>query len=340
MLNKIKTSKKIGFPKIFKALLIIKKKNKFNLKIKNISANTINNNDVVIKVAYASLNYKDALMFKGNAGLAKKYPHVPGIDCSGIIVHSNSKKFITNEKVMVVGRPIGVKTFGSLAEFIVVPDSWIEKIPNKMNLKNTIIFGTAGLAAMLAVNTVINNKLNKNYPILVTGASGGVGILSVYILSKFGYEVSCISRNIKNYKLLKKLGSSEIIDPKKFYNLPNMPLLKIKFSGIIDNIGGAVISLGLKQLINNGAIISVGNASSEISKINIMPLILRGVKIIGINAESTSEKLRRKVWKNISTIVNDKKIKLLYQEYSFKNSVKALNALISSNHFGRIIIKF
>jgi len=340
MSNKIKTLQKIGFPKIFKALLIIKNKNKFNLKIKNIIANTVNNNDVVIKVAYASLNYKDVLMFRGNTGLAKKYPHVPGIDCSGIIVHSNSKKFSINEKVMVVGRPIGVKTFGSLAEFIVVPDSWIEKIPNKMNLKNTIIFGTPGLTAMLAVNTVIKNKLNKNYPILVTGASGGVGILSVYILRKFKYEVSCITRNIKSHNLLKKLGSSEIINRKNFYNLPNMPLLKIKFSGIVDSIGGEVISLGLKQLINNGAIISIGNASSEISKINIMPFILRGVKIIGINAESTSEKLRRKIWKNISTIANDKKIKLLYQEYNFKNSVKALNALSSSNHIGRIVIKF
>jgi|LakMenE01Jun11ns_1017448.scaffolds.fasta_scaffold9934341_1 acrylyl-CoA reductase (NADPH) len=340
MSNKIKTFKKIGFSKTFKALLIIKNKNKYNLKIKNITANTVNNNDVVIKVAYASLNYKDVLMCKGNTGLAKKYPHVPGIDCSGVIVHSNSKKFSINEKVMIVGRPIGVKMFGSLAEFVIVPDRWIEKIPNKMNLKNTIIFGTAGLAAMLAVNAVIKNKLNKNYPILVSGASGGVGILSVYILRKFRYEVSCITRNIKSYKLLKKLGSSEIINPKNFYNLPNMPLLKIKFSGIIDNIGGEVISLGLKQLINNGAIISVGNASSEVSKINIMPLILRGVKIIGINAESTSEKLRRKIWKNISTIANDKKIKLLYQEYNFKNSVKALNALISSNYFGRIIIKF
>jgi putative YhdH/YhfP family quinone oxidoreductase len=340
MSNKIKTVQKILFPKIFKALLIVKNKNKYNLKIKNISANTINNNEVVVKVAYASLNYKDVLMFKGNSGLAKKYPHVPGIDCSGNIVHSNSKKFSINERVMIVGRPIGVKTFGSMAEFIVAPDSWIEKIPNKMNLKNTIIFGTAGLAAMLAVNAIIKNKLNKNYPILVTGASGGVGILSVYILGKFGYKVSCMTRNIKKYNILKKLGSSEIVDPKKFYNAPNMPLLKIKFSAIIDNIGGEVISLGLKQLINNGAIISVGNASSEISKINIMPLILRGAKIIGINAESTSEKLRRKIWKNISTIINDKKIKLLYQEYNFKNSIKALNTFSSSNHFGRIIIKF
>lgn len=220
MLNKIKTLRKIIFPKIFKALIIKKNKNKYNLKIQNISINAVNNNDVIIKVAYASLNYKDVLMCKGNTGLAKKYPHVPGIDCSGIIVHSNSRKFSINEKVMVVGRPIGVKTFGSLAEFIVVPDKWIEKIPNKMNFKNTIIFGTAGLAAMLAVNTIIKNKLNKSYPILVTGASGGVGILSVYILRKFKYEVSCITRNIKSYKLLKKLGSSEIINTKNFITYP------------------------------------------------------------------------------------------------------------------------
>ena len=119
-----------------------------------------------------------------------------------------------------------------------------------------------------------------------------------------------------------------------------MSLLKKKFSGIIDNIGGEVISLGLKQLINDAAIISVGNASSEISKINIMPFILRGVKIIGINAESASERLRRKIWKNISIIANNKKIKLLYREYNFKNSVKALKMLSSSNCIGRIIIKF
>ena len=138
MLNKIKTFKKIDFPKIFKALLIIKDKNKYYLKIKKINANTIKKNDVIIKVAYASLNYKDVLMFRGNAGLARKYPHVPGIDCSGIVIHSSSKKFSRNEKVMVVCRPIGVKIFGSIAEYIVVPDSWIEKIPKKMNLKKKV----------------------------------------------------------------------------------------------------------------------------------------------------------------------------------------------------------
>jgi acrylyl-CoA reductase (NADPH) len=325
--------------KTFKALIISKKKNKYDLSIENINIDIVKNNEVLIKVVYASLNYKDILMFRGNVGLAKKYPHVPGIDCTGIIIHSNSKKFNKHEKVMVIGRPIGIKTFGSLAEYIAVPVDWAEKIPEKMNLKNTIIFGTAGFTAMLAVTTIIKNNLNKNYPILVTGASGGVGILSVYILHKFGYKVSCITSKIKNHNLLKKLGGTEIIDIKKFYKLPNMPLLKIKFSGIIDSIGGKVISLGLKQLFNNGAIISVGNVSNETSKINILPLILRGVKIIGINAESTNNVVRKKIWKEISNIANNKKIKLLYKEYNFYNSIKIFKKMSYNNHVGRIIIK-
>jgi NADPH:quinone reductase-like Zn-dependent oxidoreductase len=156
---------------------------------------------------------------------------------------------------------------------------------------------------------------------------------------KFGYKVSCITSKIKNHNLLKKLGVTEIIDIKKFYKLPNMPLLKIKFSGIIDSIGGKVISLGLKQLFNNGAMISVGNVSNETSKINILPLILRGVKIIGINAESTNNEVRKKIWKEISNIANNKKIKLLYKEYNFYNSIKIFKKMSYNNHVGRIIIK-
>ena len=294
----------------------------------------------MIKVHYSSLNYKDILLCSGNLGLVRKYPHVPGIDAAGVVIKSNSKKFKVGEKVLVVARAMGISTFGGLSEYVKIPSQWVEKIPKELSLKKSMIFGTAGFTAQMAIFKLLNKGLKKNsLPILVSGSSGGVGSMAVFMLSKLGYKVSALTSNLKNSLFLKKIGANEIVDIKEFLSTPNMPLLKIRFSGIIDNLGGKIISVGLKQVAGDGQIISIGNVLDENIHTSLLPLILRGVKITGINAESASLVERKKIWKAISKVSNYNDLNFLYKECHLNDVVKYIEKIKSNKHFGRIIIK-
>ena len=325
---------------INKSLLITKNKNKFSYQIKKLKLNKIKKNEVLIKVIYSSLNYKDILIGKGNPGLVRKYPHVPGIDCTGKVLLSNSKQYKKGDKVMVIARPAGINSFGTLSEYFISPSQWVEKIPSKLNLKIPIIFGTAGFTALLAVENIIKYKVKKNLPILITGASGGVGLISTIVLIKHGYKVVSLTSNVKkNSKYLLNLGVSKVIDLKTYSKALDHPILKAKYGAIIDNIGGSIVSYGSREIIQNGILISIGNAQSNHAKINVLTFILRGIKILGINAESTSELIRRKIWNKLSYYIKEKELKNIHKIYEFKDSVKIFKKVINKKYFGRIIFK-
>jgi len=313
---------------------------KYKLGLEKIDIKNVKKNEVIIKVHYSSLNYKDILLCSGNLGLVRKYPHVPGIDAAGVIIKSNSKKFKVGEKVLVVARTMGVSTFGGLSEYVKVPSQWVEKIPKKLSLKKSMIFGTAGFTAQMAIFKLLNKDLKKNsLPILVSGSTGGVGSMAVFMLSKLGYKVSALTSNLKNSLFLKKIGANEIVDIKKFLSAPNMPLLKIRFSGIIDNLGGEIISVGLKQIAEDGQIISIGNVLNENINTSLLPLILRGVQITGINAESASLTMRKKIWKEISKVSNYNDLNFLYKECQLNDVINYIEKVKSNKHLGRIIVK-
>jgi len=327
------------FYESFDALTVNKnKKNKYSTKITKTTIDEISKKEVIIKVLYSSLNYKDSLVCSGNKALVRKYPHIPGIDAAGIINKTFSKKFKTGDKVVIIAQPLGIKSSGGFARYVKAPNNWVKKIPKGMSLKNSMIFGTAGFTAALAVNALVKNGLNKKFPVLVSGATGGVGILAIYLLSRLGFSVCAITRKKAQTKLLKRIGATDVIHTKEFENYAEMPLLKIKFSGIIDNVGSNIITTGIKQIINNGQLISIGNVSSDIFEINIMPLILRGIKIIGINAETANKNLRKAAWKTIVKYANDKKLKLIYKEYNLKNIFAPLGKIKKGTHVGRAII--
>ena len=333
--------KKNHLPKNFNALVITKASlNKYDLNIEKVDIKNINNNEVLIKVSYSSLNYKDILLCSGNPGLVRHYPHVPGIDAAGVIVSSYSKKFKIGDPVIVVARPMGVKSSGGLAQYIKVPIAWVEKLPAGLSLKKAMIFGTAGFTAALAVHLLIKSGLKKrNYPILVSGATGGVGVLSIFILSRLGFRVCAITKKLEQEVLLKKIGANEIISHNEFNSLPEMPLLKVRFAGIIDNIGGNIITAGSRQLVEGGKIAAIGMASNESFKINLMPFILRRIQIIGINAESTDNALRKVIWKNILEISKTKILKNIYQESNLQNSIRNIYKIKNNTNVGRVIVK-
>tara|TARA_B100001057_G_scaffold499871_1_gene612244 strand:- start:74 stop:1069 length:996 start_codon:yes stop_codon:yes gene_type:complete len=322
----------------FKALFVKKEKKKFILSLGRKNINHINKNEVLIKVLFSSLNYKDILICLGNPGLIRKYPHIPGIDASGIVIKSGSKKFKMGDKVMVVAQPLGVRSNGGFSQFIKVPFNWVEKIPKNFSIKKSMIFGTAGFTATLAVMTLLKKKIKKDKPILVSGATGGVGVFSIYMLTKLGFSVVAVSTKNKD-NFLKKLGAKEVISLKEFCKNPNLPLLKIKYAAIIDNIGGDIIRLGSKQLDNNGKILSIGMASGENINIGLMPFILRGIELIGINSENTDTKLRKKIWKNITKFSNDNKLNHIFKECGLSEISNVIKKIKLNKNVGRYIVK-
>ena len=317
---------------------VIEQDKKQNLKtnVKNIFIENPKKGELIIKNKYSSINHKDLMMIEGNPGLLRKFPHVPGIDAAGIIFKSSSKKFKKGDKVIIIAKPLGIKSFGGFSEYIKVPEEWVKKLPKKISLKDAMIIGTAGFTALMVV-TKIRKKKSKN-PILVTGASGGVGSIAIFTLSKFGFRIFACTSNKKKTKFLKSIGAEKIIDLSEFRRRPNMPLFNIKYSSIIDNVGGDVVNYGMKELEENGEFFSIGNILSQNIEINVLPLILRGIKIIGINAESSSKNTRNKIWDLIKILVKDKKIKRLYSIIRLNE----INKKIKENNLdtnGRIVIK-
>ena len=330
-----------NLPKNFNALIIRKDPlNKYNLNVEKTEIKNLGCDEIIIKVSYSSLNYKDVLLCSGNPGLVRKYPHIPGIDAAGTVIHSYSKKFKKGDSVIIVARPMGIKSSGGLAQYIKVPSKWVEKLPVGLTLKKAMIFGTAGFTATLAIHLLLKSGLKKtNYPVLVSGATGGVGILSVLILSKLGFRVCATTGKLEHEVLLKKIGANEIIHRNEFSNYPNMPLLKTRFAGIVDNIGGDIISVGSRQLVARGKIAAIGMLSKENFHMNIMPFILRGIQIIGVNAESTHTALRKQIWKKIVKISKESLLKLVYQECNIYKSINIINKIKNNTNVGRVIVK-
>ena len=324
---------------ISKSLVIRKKRdNKYSLNVENFKIEAIKKGDVLIKTSYSSLNYKDILLCSGNPGLVRRYPHVPGIDASGTVIESKSKKFKIGDNVIIVARSMGVSCFGGLSEYIKISSNLIEKKPINISLKESMIFGTAGFTAMMAIIKLLENKTKILSPILVTGSTGGVGSLIIYILKKYKLKIIAATSSLKNEKYLKDIGADEVITYADLKEYNNLPLLKEKYYGVIDTIGLETISNCLKQINKKGKIILIGNVYSENVNINLMPLILRGISILGVNAESADSYDRKKIWRHLGKIIKSKNYNLLYKEEGLKEVKKNITLMRKNKHLGRVLV--
>jgi len=328
----------------YKSLEILKnKKNKITNRItKNnfLKKENLEKNFVIIKVEYANLNYKDLLMAKGHGGLVKKYPHIPGIDASGTIYFSNSKKFKKKEKVFVIAHPLGVDTNGSFSEYIVVPDHWVEKLPKNLKPKEIMMIGTSGFTAVKAFNKSLKTILKyKKKPVLVTGGTGNVGMFIIFLLTKVGVKIETITSKKENNIILKKMGVTKIYSLENFLKTPNFALLNEKYSVIFDNLGGDVISICLKYLIKKGTLVSIGNILGNISKINILPLILREVNILSVNAECSTKRERKNIFQVFKSIKLKNELFKRTKVISLKKVSKIMQLKIYNKKALRYIVK-
>ncbi len=282
----------------FKALVVRQTSdNRFVRKVEERSIDELPAGEVLVKVNYSSLNYKDALSASGNRGVTKRYPHTPGIDASGVVEKSDNPDFLKGDEVLVSCYALGMKVSGGFGQYIRVPAAWVMKLPMGMTLREAMIYGTGGFTAAHSIYRLRQHGVTPtDGKILVTGASGGVGSFSVGILAKLGYKVVAISGKSSAKQFLMELGAQEVLGREAVQDNSDRALLKGKWAGVVDTVGGNMLATAIKSLKYGGAVTCCGNVAEPEFKTNVYPFILRGVSLIGIDSAECSMTVRKKIW--------------------------------------------
>lgn len=322
----------------FKAYVVAENGDGFDTRIQQRTLNDLPQGDLVVRVSYSSLNYKDALSAAGNHGITKHYPHTPGIDAVGHVVQSNSTMFSIGDEVIVTGFDLGMNTAGGFAEFIRIPSHWALPLPKGLTAKESMILGTAGLTAALSVHKLSRFVDPANGPIAVSGATGGVGSLAIAILSQLGYEVIAISGKNTDEHFLKAIGASAIIHRHDFDAPTTKPMLSAYLGGAIDTVGGAILDNFIKLTKAEGAVTCCGNAASGDLDLTVYPFILRGISLLGIDSQNCPITTRKLLWENLATTWKPVKLMDMYQEIPLDRLNDAMARMRQGMSRGRTIV--
>ena len=325
----------------FKALILNQEGENFSRKIEIIDQTFLKHGDVTVKIDYSSLNYKDALILNNGAKLVKEYPHIPGIDFSGTVVASESEKFKKDDQVILTGWRVGEIFYGGFSQYAKVNSDFLVKKPSNISSKDAMIMGTAGVTALLCSFAIkareellLGEKVNE---VLVTGASGGVGSIAVMILAKFGYNVTAVTGKKSNEEYLKSLGAKNIIN-KEELDKDSRPLDKGLWDGVVDTVGGKILATCLAQTKDNGIVAACGNASDYKLNTTVMPFIIRGVKLWGINSVNTSIKRREFVWNEVSNVIDFKKLEQSIKIIGLEDLLEIYSKMLKGETSGRYIV--
>ena len=322
----------------FKAWVIRHKEDTYSRSIETRSIADLPVGDVLVKVHYSSLNYKDVLSAMGNRGVTRRYPHTPGIDAVGVVVESTANDIKQGDEVIVSCYDLGMNTDGGFGQYIRVPQEWIVPLPKALTMPDAMVFGTAGFTAALSVFKLMKQGvLPDQGPVLVTGASGGVGSIAVSILAKEGFEVVAASGKDATAFLL-SLGATTVITREAVSNGVGKALLRPKWAGVIDTVGGNILAYGLKTTKPCGAVTSCGNIMSGDLPITVYPFILRGITLLGIDAAECPIALRTQVWNLIANKWQLDHLETLTTKISMDEIGEYLDFMLSGKTKGRIII--
>ncbi len=325
----------------FKAVVIDNQNEKFSRDIKEIGLSDLKDGNVLVKVDFSSLNYKDALILNNGGKIVRKFPFVPGIDFSGTVVSSEDKKFNKDDKVILTGFRVGEAYFGGFSQFAKVDSNFLIKIPKDLDTRKSMMLGTAGFTALLCAFAVkAKEELllgEKVKDVLVTGATGGVGSIAVMILSKMGYDVHAVTGKKDKHDYLKKLGAKNILDRKDFEGESKL-LEKGIWDGVVDTVGGTALTKIFAQTKPGGIVAACGNAGGIKINTSVMPFIIRGVKLWGIDSSGSSIKRREFVWSEAAKLVDFTQIESFTKELSFTDLLETYPKLLKGEYFGRAIV--
>ena len=324
----------------FKSFLVTENDGSFNRDIVEKNINDLPDYDTLIKVSYSSLNYKDALSASGNKGVTKVYPHTPGIDAAGIVVESKNPNLKSGTEVIVTGYDFGMNTSGGYQEYIKVPSEWVIPLPKNMTLKESMIYGTAGLTAAISVyKLVVKGEVKpEDGEILVTGATGGVGSIAVKILSNLGYNVVGVTGKVEENDFLLNLGAKRVIKRSEVDDTFR-PMLKGVYAGAIDTVGGNILSTAIKSLKYNGVITTCGNVAGASFKSSVYPFIIRGVTLYGVDSVQISSSEREILWNKLSTEWKIEDLEKLYTEVMLEELNEKIELVLKAKNKGRVVVK-
>lgn len=296
--------------------------------------------DVVVRVRYSSLNYKDALACTGHPGVVSKFPHVPGIDAAGVVEESTSPKFKPGAEVLVTGFELGAPRWGGYAEFIRVPADWVVPLPKGLSLRESMAIGTAGFTAALCVQAIELQGIGpKTGDVVVTGASGGVGSMAVSILAQTGYRVTAVSGKPEQADLLRKLGAAEVVQRDAVVDESDRPMIKARWAGAVDTVGGVTLSTLLRSTHPGGCVSACGLVGGADLPITVYPFILRGVVLAGISSSSYPAAPRPGLWAKLAGAWKPKMLDQLSTEVRLEDLEPKIQDILAGKIVGRVVVK-
>ena len=325
----------------FKALVIDNQNENFTRSIQELDTSALKDGNVLVKVDYSSLNYKDSMILKDGGRIVRNFPFVPGIDFAGSVVESEDENFKSGDRVILTGFRVGEAFFGGFSQYAKVNSNFLIKAPANISNHQAMMLGTAGFTALLCSFAIkAREELlmgEKVKDVLVTGATGGVGSIAVMILSKMGYDVHAVTGKKDKNEYLKNLGAINIIDRKEFEGESKL-LEKAVWDGVIDTVGGSALTKIFAQTKPGGIVAACGNAGGIKINTTVMPFIIRGVKLWGIDSSGASLKRREFVWNEASKLIDFDKLKSFTQELSFTDLLETYPKLLKGEFFGRAVV--
>jgi len=294
---------------------------------------------LLIRVAWSSLNYKDALSATGNPGVTRNFPHTPGIDAAGTVTACDDGSFSIGQQVLVTGYDLGMNTSGGFGQYIRVPSAWAVPLPDGLTLRESMVLGTAGFTAALSVLKLSANGVTPDQGnILVTGASGGVGSIAVALLAKAGYRVTAATGKIAEEAFLRELGATEVIQRDELLHGAERPLQKERWAGAVDVVGGDTLAAAIKSTRYGGSVTCCGLVGSADLHMNVFPFILRGVSLLGIDSVQCPMGPRRDVWKKLAAEWRLDNLAAAVHEITLEGLESAIQAMLRGESKGRTVV--
>ena len=324
----------------FRALVLREADRKIAVAFETLTEADLPDGDVLVRVSHSTVNYKDGMVMNGVGRLVREYPHVPGIDFSGTVEASDNPNFKPGDDVILTGWRVGETYWGAYAEKARVKGDWLVPLPDGLTRENAMAVGTAGFTAMMAVQALEAHGVTPGGgQVLVTGASGGVGSIATAILANLGYDVAASTGRPEQADYLKGLGAKTIIDRAELAELPSRPLGRERFAGAIDNVGGATLSNLLTQIAYGGSVGAVGlTGGSEVSS-TVLPFLLRGVNLLGIESVMCPKEPRAETWRRVARDLPMDKLRTMVEIHGLDDLPRLGKEILSGRVRGRTVIK-
>mgnify|MGYP000506913767 FL=1 len=325
----------------FKALIVNQEGENFTREVKSIDKSFLKHGDVTVKVDYSDLNYKDGMILKNGGRLVKEFPHIPGIDFSGTVLESENQKFKTGDEIILTGWRVGEAFFGGYSQIAKVNADFLVKRPSNLTSKQAMMLGTAGFTSLMSAFAIqareeilLGDKVND---VLVTGATGGVGSVAVMALTKLGYNVTAVTGKDSKTDYLKSLGAKNVVNRADFDKDPR-PIDKGLWDGVVDTVGGKILANAIAQTRSNGIIAVCGNANSNELNTNLLPFMLRGIKVWGMDSANCSIKRREFIWEEAAKLVDFEVLEKSILTVSLDELLETYPKILKGEISGRVLV--